>query len=113
MPCINALPALEQLYDRFDREDFEIVSVSVEENEALWRNALQRFPQPWPQLYDGTGFDQETFTAYRAGSIPFYVLIDREGIILRNNDFKPDELSEILEGYMEKEKEESAPFAQN
>lgn len=115
MPCINALPELEQLYSNYDRKDFEIVSISVEENEGLWRNALQRFPQPWPQLYDGTGFDQETFTAYRAGSIPFYVLIGRDGIILHNNDFKPDELSEILEGYLEKENdnEQSAPFAQN
>jgi peroxiredoxin len=111
MPCINAFPELERLYNNHEREDFEIVSISVEENEGLWRSALQRFPKPWTQLYDGTGFDQETFTAYRAGSIPFYVLIDRDGTIIRNNDFKPAELPEILEEQIENENATS--FAQN
>lgn len=104
MPCINALPGLEKLYQTYDRRDLEIISISVEENEQLWRNALERFPQPWIQLYDGTGFDQETFRAYRAGSIPFYVLIDREGNILRNNDFSPgEELEHIIRESLEAE----------
>ena len=104
MPCINALPDLQALYEKYDREDFEIISISVEENEQLWRSALERFPQPWIQLYDGAGFDQETFVAYRAGSIPYYVLIDREGIIMRNNDFKPgQELDAIIEEALETE----------
>lgn len=104
MPCINALPKLESLYERYDRDDLEIVSISVEENEDLWRSALERFPQPWVQLYDGTGFDQETFRAYRAGSIPYYVLIGRDGTILRNNDFSPgDELDGIIEHLLEEE----------
>ena len=91
VPCIDALPELEAHHAEFGASDLEIVSISVEENEQLWRNALQRFPQPWTQLYDGTGFDQETFRAYRAGSIPYYVLIGRDGKILRNNDFSPGE----------------------
>ncbi len=98
MPCIEQLPYMKEIYESYDRSDLNIVSISVEESEEAWRQALERHPHPWSQLYDGRGFDQETFRAYRAGGIPFYVLIGRDGTILRNNDFRPStNLPDILD----------------
>lgn len=98
VPCIEEMPYLEEIYDTFDRSDLEIVSLSLEESRELWDQALERFPKPWVQLYDNAAFEQETFQAYRAGGIPYYVLIGRDGTIIRNNDFRPSgNLHEILD----------------
>lgn len=98
LPCIDEMPYIEEIYNTFDRSDVEIVSLSLEESRELWYQALDRFPKPWVQLYDDAAFEQQTFQAYRAGGIPFYVLIGRDGTIIRNNDFRPSgNLSEILD----------------
>ncbi len=98
IPCIEQLPYMNEIYENYDRADLEIVSISVDETEAAWRQALDRHPHPWIQLFDGDGFEQETFQAYRAGGIPFYVLISRDGTIIRNNDFRPStNLPDILD----------------
>lgn len=97
-PCIQEIPSLTEIYDDFDSTDFEIISISLDENKAAWQAILTNFDKPWIHSYDGTGFKQETFRSYRAGGIPFYVLIGRDGTILRNNDFRPSEnLRDILE----------------
>ena len=44
------------------------------------------------------GFDQETFKAYKGGGIPFYILIDPEGKIVRYNDMRPSfNFTEVLD----------------
>ena len=89
IPCLDEFPLMQKLYQEYSRDDFEIVGISIEEDSLKWRQAIQRFNNPWIQLYGGNGFDQETFEAYKGGGIPFYVLVDREGNILRYNDIRP------------------------
>lgn len=97
-PCIQEIPYMTEIYEAYDASDFEIVSVSLDENFQAWQNMLNRFEKPWIHSFDGTGFNQATFRSYRAGGIPFYVLISRDGTILRNNDFRPSvDLFTILE----------------
>lgn len=98
LPCIHEIPFLTEIYDSYDASDFEIVSISLDENEQAWAAVLNRFEKPWIHSFDGTGFNQQTFRSYRAGGIPFYVLIGRDGTIIRNNDFRPSiNLYEILD----------------
>lgn len=104
VPCIDEMPYLEEIYHHFDRSDLEIVSLSLEETREQWDMALERFPKPWVQIYDDAAFNQETFQAYRAGGIPFYVLIGRDGTIIRNNDFRPSgNLPQILDELLYKD----------
>jgi len=98
IPCLDEFPHMKKLYQEYSRDDFEIVGISIEEDSLKWRQAIQRFNNPWIQLYGGNGFDQETFKAYKGGGIPFYILVDREGKILRYNDARPSfNLPEILD----------------
>jgi hypothetical protein len=73
------------------------VAISTEIDKSVWEDDIDRFKNPWPQLYGGNGFDQETFKAYKGGGIPFYILIDREGNIIRYNDIRATfNLREVL-----------------
>jgi thiol-disulfide isomerase/thioredoxin len=88
IPCLDEFPHMLEIYENTSRDDFEIVAISTEGDSLRWRDALQRFDNPWVQLYGGNEFQQETFVQYRGGGIPFYILINREGNIERYNDIR-------------------------
>lgn len=100
-PCLDEFPYMNRLYDKYSRSDFEIVAISIEEDSLKWRDALDRFNNPWVQVYGGNGFDQETFNSYRGGGIPFYILVDREGNIERYNDIRPSfNLEQVMDSLL-------------
>ncbi|MTI88075.1 MAG: redoxin domain-containing protein [Balneolaceae bacterium] len=88
-PCLEEFSHMNELYSKYSREDLEILGISTDVDSLVWVQDIKRFDNPWPQLYGGNGFDQETFKAYKGGGIPFYILIDREGNIKRYNDIRP------------------------
>lgn len=89
IPCLDEFSDMKALYNTYSRSDFEILAISIEEDSLRWRQSLKQFQNPWPQLYGGNGFQQETFSSYRGGGIPFYILVGPEGNILRYNDVRP------------------------
>ena len=96
-PCLDEFPVMRDIYNDFSREDFEIIGISTEIDKDVWRADIEKFENPWPQLYGGNGFDQETFKAYKGGGIPFYILIDPDGNIARYNDIRATfNLREVL-----------------
>ncbi|CAN0088268.1 unnamed protein product, partial [Chrysoparadoxa australica] len=85
-PCLDEFPVMREIYAKFSRDDFEILGISTEVDRDVWLTDIERFENPWPQLYGGNGFEQETFKAYKGGGIPFYILVDPDGNISRYND---------------------------
>lgn len=103
IPCLDEFPHMRELYNEYDRDQFEIVAISIGEDSLRWRQSLKRFKNPWPQLYAGEGFQQETFEAYQGGGIPFYILVDPSGNIERYNDVRPSfNLPEVLDSLITK-----------
>lgn len=97
-PCLDEFDDMRQIYARFDREDFEILAISTEVDSTTWIRDIERFQNPWIQVYGGDGFEQATFKGYRGGGIPFYILLNPEGGIERYNDIRPTfNLEEVLE----------------
>lgn len=89
IPCLDEFPHMKEIYNDYSRDQFEIVAISIEKDSSRWRQAIQRFDNPWPQLYGGNSFQQKTFQAYRGGGIPFYILVGPDGDIVRYNDVRP------------------------
>lgn len=105
IPCLDEFPHMKELYKKYSRDDFEIVAISIEEDSLRWRQTIQRFNNPWPQLYGGNGFQQKTFRTYRGGGIPFYILVDPKGNIVRYNDIRPSfNLSSVLDSLLSNSK---------
>ncbi len=88
IPCLDEFPHMRRIYENTSRNKFEIVAISTEEDSLKWIQALDRFDNPWTQLYGGNGFQQETFQEYSGGGIPFYILVGPEGDIVRYNDIR-------------------------
>lgn len=78
-PCISELPNIKKVYAKFKDRGLEVIGISIDNNEKLWRQALQREQLPYLQLYDPKWTTQKL---YNFAGIPFVVLISPEGIIL-------------------------------
>lgn len=83
-PCRAAIPKVKGLLEQYG-DRLQVVSVSVDEKEANWREAEKKESMSWPQLWIEK--DETATDAYAVNAIPRLVLIDAEGrISLVTND---------------------------
>ncbi|MDA8693138.1 AhpC/TSA family protein [Saprospiraceae bacterium] len=84
-PCLLQIPDLKDAYKEFNKDGFEIVGVSVDNNGSRWKKAIIKYEMAWPQLSDLKGWGSEAAAAYNVTFIPFNVLIDSKGKIIAKN----------------------------
>ena len=92
-PCRRSNPDLLNVYNKFSREKFEILGVSIDKDKTAWLKAIDEDNIVWPQTIDTLGISKDKF---KISTIPYNVLLDEEGKILAT-ELKPNELREILE----------------
>ncbi len=99
-PCIKALPELNNLYERFHREGFEIIGISLDTDKELLMKFLDKHNLSWPISCSYKGFyKDETALIYGINATPSTWLIDRKGI-LRYNEIKGNELKTAIESFI-------------
>jgi thiol-disulfide isomerase/thioredoxin len=85
-PCIAEIPDLKKVYDKYKREEFEIISISLDETKAAWLSGLNKIDAPWIHLCDFQGKKSSQLTeTYAIQAIPLKVLLDEKGHILSVN----------------------------
>ena len=77
-PCREEFPHMAALYREFDRQDFTIVAISDDVNQAKMRGFVREFRPPFPILVGGGRMR----AVYRYRGLPYSVLIDRRGRIV-------------------------------
>jgi len=92
-PCRAFTPKLVEWYKDFKpkHEDFELVFVSRDKDEAAQLEYMKETGMPWPAVKLSAGKDP-TLGKYAAGGIPYLVLIDENGKDLTGkdgNDWQP------------------------
>ncbi|MBA4746911.1 MAG: AhpC/TSA family protein [Muricauda sp.] len=92
-PCRQANPELLKIYEKSKDKGFEILGISIDENSQKWKEAIIEDGISWLQVLDSLG---ETKRTYNLNSIPFNILLDREGQIM-TVDVNHVELTRILE----------------
>ena len=91
-PCVQEMPALKQLYQRVDKNRFDIVGIVNDPPERLSR-FLVKYKLTWPQiLSDSTNKLIET---YHITGYPTSVLVDPTGNVIAK-DLRADGLIEKL-----------------
>lgn len=86
-PCVAETPELKTLHEELSKEydRFEMLSLSLDEDDHLARRHVARFGLKWPQAW--IGFDSPICADFAVESSPRYVLIDPDGklVLLENN----------------------------
>lgn len=78
-------PELVKLYNKYNKKGFEIVSVSLDQDKALWEKAIKEDKLSWTQVCDFKKWESSPAQTYMIKEVPSNVLIDREGKILAFN----------------------------
>ena len=91
-PCRQTNPELVDVYNSYKDEGFEILGISIDKNKGDWKTAIKEDRLSWTQVLDSLRTTQLT---YNLNSIPFNLLLNREGEIIAQN-VKPIELIPIL-----------------
>lgn len=92
-PCREANPDLINIYNSYNRKDFEILGISQDKDLDKWKKAIKKDQLTWPQVVDTINSSGK---AYQTTTIPFNVLLDRDGKIIAR-EIKPTALKKILE----------------
>lgn len=98
-PCRIENPNVKRIYERFHEKGFEILGVSLDRDLGAWQKAIQDDRLPWKHVSDLGFWNNAAAQEYGVNSIPYTVLVDREGRIiekgLRAHELEP-KLEQLL-----------------
>ncbi len=117
-PCRAELPNLIDNYQKYHDDGFEILGISLDKRVSAAevaeakQNKARRMPtamdeeiltewcanqnMSWPQIYDGGYWQAELAQKFAVHSIPFTILVDRQGVI-RYKKLRGEKLGEAIE----------------
>lgn len=91
-PCRAENPSVVSAYNKYHEQKFkngngfEILSVSLDQNELAWAKAIEKDQLVWPyHVSDLQGWSNAAALRYGVNSIPTNVLVNGEGIIIAKN----------------------------
>lgn len=92
-PCRQSFPHMREVYQKYNGDQFEIYSISIDENKAAWLKAVKEENNPWPQSLDTKNISQSGFAVT---AVPTAYLVDPQGkIILKEIGFDSSGNGEI------------------
>jgi peroxiredoxin len=84
-PCVRELPNVIKTYGKHHDKGFDIIGISLDEDEQKLKSFLKEKNMPWQQYFDGKGWGNKLAARYGVQSIPSTYLLDREGKIIGQN----------------------------
>jgi peroxiredoxin len=84
-PCRQENPNVIAAYNKFKGKGFTIFGVSLDQNKDAWKNAIKDDGLVWQHGSDLKYWDSAPAKLYNVTSIPYNVLLDKEGKIVAKN----------------------------
>ncbi len=81
-PCRIENPNVKKVYEKYAKKGFEILGVSLDRDKASWEKAIKDDGLPWKHVSDLGFWNNAAAQEYGVSSIPFTVLVDRDGKII-------------------------------
>jgi len=95
-PCRRENPNVVALYNKYKDDGFTVLSVSLDRAKANWLAAIEKDKLSWPYHVSDLGhWSSKVPKLYGVKGIPFTVLIDAEGKIIRTKLRGPQLESEL------------------
>ncbi|MDE0252043.1 MAG: TlpA disulfide reductase family protein [Gammaproteobacteria bacterium] len=94
-PCIAQFPKLKELYAEYNKNGFEIATISIDDTLDEWKIASTEQELPWLDLGAIGGFSADVPLSYGIFFVPMNYLVDSKGVVIKKN-IEPDQLEELL-----------------
>jgi thiol-disulfide isomerase/thioredoxin len=79
-PCREALPRVQKIAEKFQGQPFVVVSISLDRDEAKWKDFVAAHGMTWTQYRDGY-FNGPVATTFGVKAIPATFTIDADGVL--------------------------------
>ena len=94
-PCRAELPNVIATYKKYHNQGFEIIGVSLDQDQAKLIGFTKDMNMTWPQYFDDQGWGNKLAVKYGIESIPATYLLDGNGRII-GRDLRGDELTQAV-----------------
>lgn len=84
-PCRMENPNVVRLYNKYKGKGFDVYSVSLDDNKDAWTKAINDDKLLWTHVSDLKKWSASVVPMYNIESIPFTVLLDKDGKIIAKN----------------------------
>jgi thiol-disulfide isomerase/thioredoxin len=84
-PCIDNLPVLKGFEKKYKNKSFKIISISIDNNYQNWVNAIKKHGVYWDNFCNMSGFNSADVRTFAIYGIPFMILVDKKGQIVKVN----------------------------
>ncbi|MFO7617300.1 MAG: thioredoxin-like domain-containing protein [Bacteroidales bacterium] len=80
--CNQMLPELKALYERYNRKDFEVLAISLDQKRSEWEAALKAGGYNWINHSELKGWDCSIAYDYGIRATPTFLLVDRNRTVV-------------------------------
>jgi len=106
-PCRESVPILRDLNKKYSSKPFQLVGVSSDDDEDVWKTFVSAQHMDWSEYIDLSG---DVLEAFKIESFPTYVVLDKDSVIrFRQSGLGPDTRMELEEAIGKALKRESDP----
>ena len=101
-PCRKENPNVVKAYNKYKDKVFTVYGVSLDRTKEKWVQAIEEDGLTWTHVSDLQYFNSVAAQTYGVQSIPFSILLDRDGKIIAKN-LRGQGLEDALEEHFNKE----------
>jgi thiol-disulfide isomerase/thioredoxin len=84
-PCREEVPNVVAAYQKYHDQGFEVLGVSLDQNQGRLDSFTSQNGMVWPQYFDGRGWSNAIASANGVRAIPAMWLIDKKGVLVTKN----------------------------
>ena len=81
-PCMAEMPHVLDAYAKLHEKGFEILGISLDDDEKEVRAVLKKKKITWPQSFDGKGWESPLARRFGIDAIPALWLVDKKGMVV-------------------------------
>jgi peroxiredoxin len=86
---------LVKMYDQYKGQNFEIVGISIDTDNAKWLKAIEKDKIKHQQLIDPKGFDAKSAVTFGVEALPATYLFDASGKLIAINPTEAQIIAQI------------------
>ena len=92
-PCMNEVPNLKRLYEKYHSKGLDIIGLSVDRHFEDWEETLDEMQEPWCNYID---IDKQAIMEYQVQYIPSIFIMDSTGKIIAEK-LRGKDLSDFID----------------
>lgn len=112
-PCIAELPNVKNLYDAYNEKGFEVIGISLDQDEESLQEFIKEKELKWPTIFfpeaENQGWDNPIARYYGISGIPTAILVNQDGKVVSlraRGKTLEEEVAKLLGPLEKKETEE-------